>query len=319
MVLERLANDELRSEIHHRRARPWTPCLRISRHSQPHRREPGVNPRRRALRIDADASLPGYRVADFDLRAEVPLERVDRRRALLAGVERQVRELERQPELAATRGHYDRAFSLLSARRVLEAFDLSKEDPKLRERYGMNIHGQAVLQARRLVEAGVPLVTVFWQNDGLTNVSVYWDTHNRNFLDLKTRLCPVADQAFATLLDDLEQRGLLDETLVLWTARWVGRHASARVWLAASAGRDGRDHWAKVFTSVLPAAASKEAAFTAQRPLCCLPCKSNPTSRGPGATVTTCSASIRILRMTDRLGRPLVLCDGTPIQAIIQS
>ena len=68
----------------------------------------------------------------------------------------------------------------------------------------MNIHGQAVLQARRLVEAGVPLVTVFWQNDGITNVSVYWDTHNRNFIDLKTRLCPVTDQAFSALLDDLD-------------------------------------------------------------------------------------------------------------------
>src|SRR5262249_10228840 len=70
---------------------------------------------------------------------------------------------------------------------------------------------------RRLVEAGGPLVTGFWQNDGLTNVSVYWDTHNRNFVDLKTRLCPVADQAFSALLEDLEQRGLLDETLVIWT------------------------------------------------------------------------------------------------------
>ena len=57
----------------------------------------------------------------------------------------------------------------------------------------MNIHGQAVLQARRLIEAGVPLVTVFWPNDGITNVSVYWDTHNRNFIDLKTRLCPVTE------------------------------------------------------------------------------------------------------------------------------
>src|SRR6266508_3348216 len=98
---------------------------------------------------------------------------------------------------------YERAFSLLSSPQVAAAFDLTKEDPRIRERYGLNIHGQAVLQARRLVEAGVPLVTVFWQNDGITNVSVYWDTHNRNFIDLRTRLCPVTDQAFSALLEDL--------------------------------------------------------------------------------------------------------------------
>src|SRR5207248_3273128 len=198
------------------------------------------------------ASLPTYQVADFDLRAEVPAERVDRRRALLGEIERQVRQLEQQPLLAAAHGHYERAFSLLSARRVLEAFDLSKEEPKLRERYGMNIHGQAVLQARRLVEAGVPLVTVFWQNDRLTNVSVYWDTHNRNFIDLKTRLCPMTDQAFSALLDDLDMRGLLDETLVVWTGE-MGRtpRVGQSVIGGAGAGRDGRDHWANCFTSVL--------------------------------------------------------------------
>src|ERR1700692_668845 len=116
----------------------------------------------------------------------------------------------------------------------------------------MNVHGQAVLQARRLVEAGVPLVTVFWQNDGLTNVSVYWDTHNRHFVDLKTRLFPAPDQAFSALLEDLKERGLLDETLVVWTGE-MGRtpRVGQSVPGGAGAGRDGRDHWGRVFTSVL--------------------------------------------------------------------
>src|SRR5207248_11621827 len=142
--------------------------------------------------------------------------------------------------------------SILTKPEVMAAFDLNKEDPKLRERYGMNIHGQAVLQARRLVEAGVPLVTVFWQNDGLTNVSVYWDTHSRNFIDLKTRLCPVTDQAFSALLDDLQQRGMLDETLVVWTGE-MGRtpRVGQSVVGGAGAGRDGRAHWSAVFSAVL--------------------------------------------------------------------
>ena len=113
--------------------------------------------------------------------------------------------------------------SRCSRRRRRRGRSTCRSEPlRVRERYGMNIHGQSVLQARRLVEAGVPLVTVFWPNDGITNVSVYWDTHNRNFIDLKTRLCPVTDQAFSALLDDLEERGMLDETLVVWTGE-MGR------------------------------------------------------------------------------------------------
>src|SRR5262249_12342778 len=148
--------------------------------------------------------------------------RTDRRRALLRDLDGQVRALENDLQASAHDAHVERAFSLLASRDATRAFDLTQEPTRVRERYGMNLHGQAVLQARRLVEAGGPLVTVYWQNDGTTNVSVYWDTHNRNFTDLKTRLCPVADQAFSALLEDLEARGLLDETLVVWTGE-MGR------------------------------------------------------------------------------------------------
>ena len=202
---------------------------------------------------------------------------------------------------------------------MLEAFDLSKEDPKLRERYGMNIHGQAVLQARRLVEAGVPLVTVFWQNDGLTNVSVYWDTHNRNFVDLKTRLCPVADQAFAALLDDLGQRGLLDETLILWTGE-MGRtpRVGQSVVGGAGAGRDGRDHWAKVFCSVLAGGGVKGGHVHGSSDRYAAYPASNPTSPADlAATVYHLLGVDPHLPLTDRLGRPMALCEGTPIAGII--
>lgn len=278
-----------------------------------------LGPQFEPLRIDADASLPGYQVADFDLRAEVPAERLDRRRELLGGVERHVRALERQPELAATGGHYERAFSLLSNRKALEAFDLSKEDPKLRERYGMNIHGQAVLQARRLVEAGVPLVTVFWQNDGITNVSVYWDTHSRNFIDLKTRLCPVTDQAFTALLDDLEQRGMLDETLVLWTGE-MGRtpRVGQSVVGGAGAGRDGRDHWAKVFCSVLAGGGIKGGHVHGSSDRYAAYPATQPTSPADlAATVYHLLGIDPHLTLIDRLGKPMVLCEGSPIASLM--
>src|SRR5207237_9258869 len=151
-------------------------------------------------------------------------------------------------EVAALDRRQREALALLASPAVARAFDLSAEPLAVRERYGMNRHGQSVLQARRLVEAGVPAVTVFWPNDGITNVSVYWDTHNRNFVDLKERLCPVADRAFSALLEDLGARGLLDETLVVWTGE-MGRtpRVGQGVVGGAGAGRDGPDHWPHVF------------------------------------------------------------------------
>src|SRR5260370_37987603 len=169
------------------------------------------------MRIDADGSKQDYRVGELSLHADVPLDRTQRRRTLLQQLEKQQRGINQLAESSPVDAHYERAFSLLASSGAAAAFDLSQEPLQVRERYGMNIHGQSVLQARRLVEAGGPLVTVFWPNEGITNVSVYWDTHNRNFIDLKTRLCPVTDQAFSALLEDLHQRGLLDDTLVVWT------------------------------------------------------------------------------------------------------
>jgi Protein of unknown function (DUF1501) len=278
-----------------------------------------LGPMHHPMRINADASKPDYQVADFSLHADVSAVRTDDRRRLLGDLDRQRRGLEGQLDVAAMDAHYERAFSLLASRGTADAFDLSREPQAVRERYGMNTHGQAVLQARRLVEAGVPLVTVFWQNDGLTNVSVYWDTHNRNFVDLKTRLCPPADQAFSALLEDLEQRGLLDETLILWTGE-MGRtpRVGQSVVGGAGAGRDGRDHWPHVFTAVMAGggvqggvvhgASDKHAAYPA----------ANPTPpEDLAATVYHCLGVDPRTELHDRLGKPVTLCDGSPISAIL--
>jgi hypothetical protein len=272
------------------------------------------------MRIDADASKPNYHVADLALRADVPHARADRRRALLRQVEAQRRRLDALSSSGVMTGHYERAFSLLSARGVAEAFDLTREPLRVRERYGLNIHGQAVLQARRLVEAGVPLVTVFWQNDGITNVSVYWDTHSRNFIDLKDRLCPAADQAFSALLEDLGQRGLLEETLVVWTGE-MGRtpRVGQSVVGGAGAGRDGRDHWARVFTTVLAGGGIKGGVVHGSSDRHAAYPASNPTKPSDlAATIYHCLGVPPRLELHDRLGRPSTVCDGSPIQAVLQ-
>jgi hypothetical protein len=270
------------------------------------------------LQINADPSRADYRVGAFDLRADVPLERTLGRRALLQELDQQVRQLGQQAQQVAM-GHYERAFDLLASPQVTRAFDLSREDPRLRERYGMNIHGQAVLQARRLVEAGVPLITVFWQNDGITNVSVYWDTHSRNFIDLKTRLCPVTDRAFTALLEDLDQRGLLEETLVVWTGE-MGRtpRVGQSVVGGAGAGRDGRDHWPHVFTTVLAGGGIKGGVVHGSSDRYAAYPATQPTPPADlAATIYHCLGVPLQTQLQDNLGRPMVLCDGTPIQAIL--
>jgi len=273
------------------------------------------------MRIDADASKPNYRVGEFEPQPQLSLTRHLERRQLRQALEQQQRRLDDLAETMTLDSHFERAFSLLASPQAAAAFDLSKEPRSVRERYGMNIHGQSVLQARRLIEAGVPLVTVFWPNDGITNVSVYWDTHNRNFVDLKSRLCPVTDQAFSALLDDLEARGLLNETLILWTGE-MGRtpRVGQSVVGGAGAGRDGRDHWSHCFVSVLAGggirggvvhgASDRYAAYPAV----------NPTR--PMDLVATMYHLLGVdphMTIYDRLKRPLTLCEGEPIQALLGS
>jgi uncharacterized protein (DUF1501 family) len=271
------------------------------------------------MRIDADGSLPDYRVGELTLHADVSPLRTGGRQQLLASLEQQQRRLDRHADVLAMQAHYERAFALLAAPEVVRAFDLSQEPLAMRQRYGMNIHGQSVLQARRLVEAGVPLVTVFWPNDGITNVSVYWDTHNRNFIDLRERLCPVTDLAFSALLDDLQDRGMLDETLVVWTGE-MGRtpRVGQSVVGGAGAGRDGRDHWGKVFTSVLAGGGIRGGVVHGSSDRFAAEPATHPTPPTDlAATIYHCLGVNPRLEIHDRLGRPLTLCDGQVIQAIL--
>jgi hypothetical protein len=267
------------------------------------------------LTIDADPSYAEYHVGDFALPAEMSLARLEDRRGLLVQVNEQLRRLERTAP--AMDGYYRRAFELLSSAAGGRAFDLDAEPSAVRDRYGRHPHGQSVLQARRLIEAGVPLVTVYWPSEGIKNVSVYWDTHSRNFVDLKQRLMPPADQAFSALLDDLQARGLLDETLVVWTGEFgrtprVGQRNSD-----AGAGADGRDHWPGCFSAVLAGggvrggqvygASDRHAAYPAANPV------------APVDLVATVYHLLGVaghLAIEDQQGRPQVVCPGTPIRQL---
>ncbi len=276
-----------------------------------------LGPQFEPLRIDEDGTRDDY-LAEFSLRANLPDQRIGRRRDLLQDLDHQLKFFEQYREGKAVASLNDRAFQILSEPTVRQAFDLSQEPPALRQRYGMNRHGQSVLQARRLVEAGVPLVTVFWPNDGITNVSVYWDTHNRNFIDLKERLCPVTDQAFSALLDDLRDRNMLDDTLIVWTGE-MGRtpRVGQSVVGGAGAGRDGRDHWGGVFTSVLAGGGVRGGTvYGASDRLAAFP-ESSPTPPADlAASIYSLLGIDPAMEIRDRLDRPMTLCDGQPIDEI---
>ena len=269
------------------------------------------------LTIDADPSQPDYRVGEFELLEDVPETRLDERQSLLTALDAPAG-LPRAQTSESMRRHYQRAFELLNSAVGADAFDVSREPDALRDRYGRNPHGQSVLQARRLVERGVPLVTVFWPSDGIKNVSVYWDTHSRNFIDLKDRLMPVADQAFSALLDDLRDRGMFEDMLVIWTGEFgrtpkVGQRNSD-----AGAGRDGRDHWPNCFTSVLAGggvrggivhgASDKNAAYPAADPV-------QPVDLM--ATVHHLLGIPHHLALADAAGRPQVICPGERVLSLL--
>ncbi len=140
--------------------------------------------------------------------------------------------------------HQQRAFSLIGSNRVRKALDVQRESAALRERYGMTLFGQSCLAARRLVEAGARFVTVFWDPFGPHGASV-WDTHSNHYPRLKNYLLPVFDQSYSALITDLDDRGLLDETMVLCTIEH-GRTPK----IDSKPKGAARHHWSRTYSSV---------------------------------------------------------------------
>ena len=267
--------------------------------------------------IDNDPSRSDYQVGEFRLPADISVARLDDRRKLLADLDRQIRL--KHSALEAADVNRRRAFELLT-RSVADGnvFDLSKEPRKLRERYGMNPHGQSVLQARRLIERGVPLVTVYWPNDGIKNVSVYWDTHRRNFIDLKERLMPVTDQAFSALLDDLSDRGMLDETLIVWGGEFGRTPRVGQVNSDAGAGKDGRDHWPGCFTTVLAGGGIRGGmVYGRSDKLAAYPAEDPVTPEDLVATVYQSMGVPQSQVMHDLQNRPHLVRPGNAIRAML--
>jgi len=188
------------------------------------------------------------RLTDIDLLEGITIDRLEHRRRLVEQIDAEFSRLDARRDL----GNYSReqqlAFEMLTSAKVREAFDLSREEDRTRERYGSTLFGSATMLARRLVERGVRFVNVSWDNYSKRfEVSkAAWDTHERNFPMLRQTLLPNFDQTYSAFIEDLDARGLLDETLVV-TMGEMGRTPRIN-------DKGGRDHWTYCYSVLLAGA-----------------------------------------------------------------
>lgn len=241
-----------------------------------------------------DPNAPGYRFAGLGGSGGLTADR----EALLRSLD------SRAPNVGGFGEVREKALEMLAAGRVEAAFDLGKESAAVRDAYGRNTHGQCCLLARRLVEAGVRLVCANWHNDGQS----FWDTHGANFTSLKTRLMPPADQGFAALLEDLDRRGLLGETLVVWVGEF-GR--------APRSDNGGREHWPGCYSAVLAGGGVRGGAvYGASDKIGARPSRDPVSPADLTATIYDALGIDPGREVADRLGRPLPLTSGRPLTTL---
>jgi uncharacterized protein (DUF1501 family) len=257
------------------------------------------------LTVTRDPSAADFSVEDLTLRSDVSPARLAGRRTLLGVVDRQRQTLEAAGARALD-AYQDRAFRLLTSPTVRRAFDLGREPAALRDRYGRNAFGQSCLLARRLVEAGVKLVTVFSALGGKTPQDA-WDTHTDNFRQLKDKLLPPMDQGTSALLDDLAQRGLAGRTLLLWMGEF-GRTPRINA-------KAGRDHWEHCYTILLSGGGVRPGQLYGRSDrIGAFPVQGRVfTPADICATVYHCLGIDPHAEIVDPLGRPLQISRGEPM------
>jgi hypothetical protein len=252
-----------------------------------------------------------YAVPQFQLQADVSLDRLDHRHSLLSQLETQLREIDRGPAFVEYGSQREQAMTLLGTASARQACDLNREAATTRDRYGRNQFGQSVLLARRLVEADVKFVQVNWfRGPDEPDANPCWDSHVDETNRLKNVLIPPLDQALAALINDLSERGLLEETLVACLSEF-GRTPRFNA-------RAGRDHWGHVFSvalagggikgGVVHGASDGQGAYPTEGVVA--PCDIT-------ATIFDCLGYPPETEIHDPLGRPLPISRGVPIAPIL--
>lgn len=301
---------------------PWT----LSSRSAPHKRagllsgflDPSVNPT--VLEFEGEPTGPAtyrrgdpfggltaesrFRFASTELPAGLTLDRLHSRQSLLHEFDTRLAHLSAGITGRTMDRFRETALAMVGSPALREALDLSKEPQALREQYGFHLFGQSTLMARRMIEAGSRVVSVFWDEFGRSCGA--WDTHEKLKKRTRDELCPGFDQTFVALLDDLKQRGLLDETLVLVMTEH-GRTPKAE---RRNNSRDGRGHWSKNYCNLMAGAgvakglvlgaSNRQGTDVEERPI---------TPKDMLKTIYHLMGVDPELMIPDRLGRPLPLVE----------
>jgi len=202
------------------------------------------------------AKMDKIRVDDLKLRPEVFASRLERRARLRAAIDARMPEIDAAVADYKLDEYYERALNLVISGRAREAFEITREDETLRDRYGRNTFGQSLLLARRLVEAGTRVVEVIWPKVANSD-NHSWDHHAGLNDRMKTRSAPMLDAGLSTFIADLDERGLLEETMVVAVGEF-GRSPQKGVSTSGNNNTaDGRDHWPYCFTAVVAGAGTK--------------------------------------------------------------
>lgn len=262
-------------------------------------------------RFTCDPQAKDFVVREFQLPGDVPPLRLSSRASLLSQVDRHFRLAEQ-----SVVQDYDRlqqeAMGVLTTGRARTAFDLNQEPTAVRDRYGRGKWGQSVLLSRRLIEAGVRFVHVQWPREpgDLSSNAPMWDTHANNNPRVKSVLCPQFDVGFSALIEDLESRGLLDETLVVATGEF-GRTPKFNA-------NGGRDHWGPVFSFALAGAGiSGGQVYGASDSKGAYPHSGRIRPQELAATILHLLGIGHNATMLDRGGRPTHICNGEPLYQLL--
>ncbi|HEY3965735.1 MAG TPA: DUF1501 domain-containing protein [Planctomycetaceae bacterium] len=276
------------------------------------------------FRVTVDPAKQHYTVEELSLRGELPTLRIGQRRKLLTAL--QDRMLIDPKTSAGIDQFYDKAYQLLGSEKVRRALDLGEENAATRARYGLyptvsqgggngaeqgyahHMRGQNLLVARRLVEAGVPFVNVYdFKQQGQN-----WDAHSQNFQQHKNHLLPPAEKALAALIGDLEERGLLESTLVVATGEF-GRTPAIN-------NNAGRDHWPDCYTVLLAGGGVHGGAvYGASDAVGAYPARDPVTCADLAATIYWRYGFDPAQHVRDQLSRPWRLADGEPLQSLFSA
>lgn len=254
--------------------------------------------------IKRDPAQKDFRVDSLTLAPGIDIDRLDRRRELLAEVNRQQEQIDSSLNARRLNTDQELAFSILTSSRFAQAFDLDQEPDSVRDTYGRHSYGQSLLLGRRLVEAGVPIVQV---NMGAVQT---WDNHSSVFKTLKQRLLPPLDQGVSALLDDLDQSGRLDETLVVMLGEF-GRTPKINK-------NTGRDHWGPCFFGVFAGAGVPRGQVIGKSDeIGAYPITVAYSPNDLGATIYRLMGIDPASEVRDRLNRPVQLNRGEIIEPLL--